>query len=201
MFLQGHELRNSKPLACVACCDNTCDWFQMWDFMFSASFKEEFYQCTSDDLDLRCQEFPCKHGYTIWAADSEVACSKQCALYVSPPVIVCQLSTSYPRPCRFPPAVRQLWVSLSGEFYLQLNSAPSPVVASGTGRAPFIHYATGKFQVPALRLRYFQAHSSNMSLHGAANSRTKKDLDLFLCSLFSYQRKDVYGCQNICLKQ
>lgn len=131
--------------------------------------------------------------------DTQCERPKQCALYVSPPVIVCQLSTSCPRPCGFPPAVRQLWVSLSGEFYLQLNSAPSPVIASGTGRAPFTHYANGKFQVPALRLRYFQTHSSNVSLHGLANSRTKKDL--FLCSLFSYQRKDVYGCQNICLKQ
>lgn len=116
------------------------------------------------DLDLRFREFPCKHGYTIRAADSEAAYPKQCALYVSPPLIVCQRSTLCPHPRGFPPAVRQLRVSPSGEFYLQLNSGPSPVIASSTGRARFIHYAHGKFQVPALRLRCFQTHSSSLTV-------------------------------------
>lgn len=76
-------------------------YFQMWDFWFSACFREELYHRSSDDLDFYCQEL-CKHRYTIRASDSEVAYFEQCALYVSPPMVVCQLPTSCSLPFGFP---------------------------------------------------------------------------------------------------
>lgn len=116
----------------------------------------------SDKLDFYCHQFIYIHRYTIWVSDSE----EQCYLYVSPPVIICQLP---PSRLGFP-ALRQRRVSLSGKFYLQLNSAPPPAVASSTGSALLSTKQTVNSRFMSWGGNISHTHSPKMFLHGAPNS-------------------------------
>lgn len=69
------------------------------------------------------------------------------------------------------PAVRQLQVSLSGTFYLQLNSAPPPVVAGSTGSTLLSTKQTVNSRFMPRGCDTSTTHSPNMFLHGAANRK------------------------------
>lgn len=90
---------------------------------------------------------------------------------MSPSVIVCQLP---PPPSHLVfPAVRQLQVSLSGKFYLQLNSAPPPAVAASTGSALLSAKQTVNSRSVPRGCDTSTTHRPNMFLHEARIGKKK----------------------------
>lgn len=80
--------------------------------------------------------------------------------------------TLTPAPCRLGfPAVRQLQVSLSGEFYLQLNSAPPPALASSTGSALLSTKQTVNSRFMSWGCETSTKHRPNMFLHEASSEK------------------------------
>ena len=68
------------------------------------------------------------------------------------------------------PALRQLQVSLSGTFYLQLNSAPPPPVASSTGSALLSTKQMVNSRFMSSGCNISTTHTLNMFLHEVPNS-------------------------------
>ncbi len=92
------------------------------------------------------------------------------------------------------PAVRQLQVSLSGKFYLLLNSAPPLFVAGSTGSTLLSTKQTVNSSFMPLGCDTSTTYSSNMFYMELLIEKRK---DLLLCCSLYLGEDHVAGCQNI----
>lgn len=178
-LLRDHWLRNLKPLACVACLNNIFD--SSFSLSRSACFGEKSYHCIYDIFVSFRRFREARISWISTVGRSFVNTDTQYERLIQRwPILnnvpfMCPLLWSFVSSLFHPPshlafpAVRQLQVSLSGKFYLQLNSAPPPIVAGSTGSALLSIKQTVNSRFVPQGCDTSTTHCLNMFLHGAAN--------------------------------